>query len=240
MDIHTIHSKHFFEEFQRKTDEQILKIDKTAFVDGIINIEKYLNQTIKILWILKEPNSTEEGLNWREEIKKLNDFSGNLGAFDKTFRKIVYVSYGIINKKKWNEFNYIKDEPNIVEVLEQIAFINIKKIPGGSTSYDTELEENYQKYKDIIIKQIKMFKPNVIIGGNTIKFLQNDLKLIYPSIEYKEYVKCSNLGISISKNDNLIVFDAYHPQYNGKGLTDEVYYNDIVENYLQLSPLFFF
>lgn len=224
------------EKIQREFDQQIYKIDTTAFVDGIIDIEKYYSAPKKILWILKEPNSTEESLNWRNEIKNLNDGSGNLKGFAKTFSNIIYISNGILKKKKWNEINWIKDEPSIVSILEAIAFINIKKTPGGSVSNDKELIEYYQKYRDVVLNQITSFKPNIIIGGNSIKFLINDLKVIFPKLKDEKYIKTTDLGIFHSIEDDLIVFDAKHPNLLFKNIKyHEMYFSDIIENYLALS-----
>lgn len=222
-----------FENFQNETDQQIYQIDKTAFVDGVVNIGEYISTSPRILWILKEPNSTEEKLNWRDEIKKLNNGSGNLGGFEKTFSNIVYISYGILNRKKWKDINWIEDEPKIVEVLEKIAFINIKKSPGGRQSKNNELKEYYLKYKSIILDQIRMFRPNVIIGGNTIGFIIEDLKKIYPNLNFEKYIESTNLGISFSNEKSVIVFDARHPQNTSS--SREAYCDDIIENYINLT-----
>lgn len=233
MNINEINDANEFYEFQKKLDEKIRQIDETAFVDGIINFEKYSSSPLKILWILKEPNSTEGGLNWREEIGLLPTYNGNLGAYEKTFANIVYISHGLINRKRWKEINWIQDEPEIVNSLEEIAFININKTPGGSSSNDSFLEQQYQNhYKDIIKEQIISFKPNVIIGGYTIQFLIEDLKEIYPSLKYEKFVQSSNLGISVSEEDNLIVFNARHSQ--NRSTSREIYCSDIIDNYLTL------
>lgn len=224
-----------FYEFQKKLDHKIYAIDENAFVDGIINFEKYSTNPVKILWILKEPSSSESGLIWRDEIKKLNNESGNLGAYSKTFSNIVYVTNGLLKRKKWSDVNWIKDEPKIVDVLEEIAFINIKKSPGGSVSNYNDLAEYYEKYKEITLEQIKAFKPNIIIGGNTIKFLINDLKIIYPSLKSEKYIDTTDLGIHSSIKDNLIVFDAWHPQYPSRERKNENYFTDIVSNYILLT-----
>lgn len=234
MNINANHDAESFYDFQKKLDEKIHKIDENAFVDGIINFEKYSESPLKILWILKEPNSTEGKLDWREEIGLIPTYNGNLGAFEKTFAPIVYISYGLIHKKKWNEINWIEDEPEIVNCLEEIAFININKTPGGSRSNDAFLEQQYQSYyKDIVKGQIINFNPNIIIGGNAIKFIIGDLKEIYPSLTYQKHVKSSNLGIHKSDSDNLLVFDARHPQNTSS--SREIYCSDIIDNYLSLT-----
>lgn len=234
MNINSNYDVVSFNDFQKKLDEKIYQIDENAFIDGVINFEKYLTSPVRILWILKEPNSTEGKLNWREEIKLIPTYNGNLGAFEKTFANIVYTSYGLLNNKKWNEIEWIEDNPNIVNVLEEIAFININKTPGGSRSNDAFLEQQYQSYyKDIVKEQIINFKPNIIIGGNTIKFIIEDLKEIYPSLIYEKYVQSSDLGIHKSEENNLLVFDARHPQNTSS--SREIYCRDIIDNYLLLT-----
>jgi hypothetical protein len=219
------------EKSQKEIDKKIYVIDENSFLDGIIDIEKYVNSSIKIMWILKEPNSDEKDANWREYIQEINDGSGNLGGFAKTFTKIIYTTYGILNRKTWSEIEWISDNPKIVEAIEQIAFINIKKTPGGSVSYDNELTENYSDFKDIVIEQIELYSPNVIIGGNTIQFIKQDLEILYPDLKYKYFIESSNLGISFSEINNLIVFDAYHPGY---AINQEIYCNDMITNFIQI------
>ena len=222
------------ERSQKEIDEKIREIDENSFLDGIIDIEKYVNSSIKIMWVLKEPYSDEKSCNWREYIEDINDGTGNLGGFAKTFTKIIYTTYGILNGKKWSEIEWIRDNPKITEVIGQIAYINIKKTSGGSVSNDTELTENYAVFRDIVMEQIKLYKPNVIIGGNTIKFLGNDLKVIYPDLKYSKYIESSDLGISSSAIDNLIVFDACHPCIRKN---QEIYCNDMIINFMQISQL---
>lgn len=214
-----------------KISNSIKSIDPNAFIDGIISIKKYLESPERILWILKEPNSDEENVNWRDEIRKLSE-NQNLSGFNKTFTNIVYVTYGILNKKKWGEISFIKDDSTIINVLENIAFINIKKTPGGRSSIDRELENYYKKFKNVLLMQINEYKPTIIIGGNTIKFLEQDLVNLFPTLKHEKYVESSDLGILKSNKDNIIIFDARHPQSTNS--TSKIYCNDIIENYLSL------
>ena len=96
MDINVINEAESFYDFQKKLDEKIYQIDENAFVDGIINFEKYSANPLKILWILKDPNSYEEKQDWRKELKEISN--GNLGAFRNTFENIIYITYGILNQ----------------------------------------------------------------------------------------------------------------------------------------------
>lgn len=122
----------------------------------------------------------------------------------------------------------------MISILDNIAFINLKKLPGGSKSIVSEITEHYNKNKyEIILEQIKIFNPDVIIGGNTISLIIEDLKQIYTDLEYVKYEASSYLGISYSKAAKLVVYDATHPSY--WKINDENYCNDIVNFYIDYS-----
>ena len=61
------------------------------------------------------------------------------------------------------------------EVMSQIAYINLNKMPANKTSSDDLLEESYKNWKTILMAQIELYKPQVIIFGNTFKFFKDDL-----------------------------------------------------------------
>jgi len=106
--------------------------------DGIINEEEFKNTPIKILWVLKEPYAK------KGEIKDL-DGDGYLNFFREyvnhpflvrqTVHKIIYTSYAILNNKEWKDIPRIKknnnkeDNAKVIDILNKIAIINIKKVP---------------------------------------------------------------------------------------------------------------
>lgn len=88
----------------------------------------------------------------------------------------------------------------VAEVIKQIGFINIKKIPGNPVTFGLGIEDAYSRDKEILLRQIYSFEPNIIITGSiyncgtTLKLLLNDLgvsseRLITPNIDSSiEYV----------------------------------------------------
>jgi uracil-DNA glycosylase len=68
------------------------------------------------------------------------------------------------------------------------------------------LSEGYEKAKEIIRLQIDLINPDIIIGGNTLKYLINDYNL-------KTFKKVDNYPIKYTINDNRLFIDSNHPQY---------------------------
>lgn len=206
-------------------DNEIKKIaenfKREPIFDGIVSEKDYQNSEIKILWILKDPNSTGEDGSWdmRGHIKNnLKTETGILKGSSPTFKKIIYVTNGILNNLSWNdELFHPSYKPGVIDELKKIAYINIKKTGGGPVANENDIREYYNYSKNLLFEQIKEFKPNIIIFGGTYKFFQEDLNL--GALE--NFGSCS----AIFKNDTLYI-KAYHPMYTIK---EEIYFNDILK-----------
>ena len=106
---------------------QILALVK----DGIVNPEIYFSSNKKILWILKEANDTEIGEdgyigNW--DLRGfLKDDVTKYKFWRRTYLPIVYSSWSILNDCcDWSKIADYEDDPTILEILQNIAIINIK------------------------------------------------------------------------------------------------------------------
>lgn len=102
--------------------------------DGVIDIQKYLAQKTKILWILKEAN-TDPDEDW-SFVDKYNDEEWvRKYGYISTIKRVMYVSYGILytGDAQWSEFPWYY-EKECYKSLQDIAYINLKKTPGGSIS----------------------------------------------------------------------------------------------------------
>ena len=195
----------------------------TPIQDGIVSLEDYINSKVKVMWVLKEANSSDDS-DWdqRSAIKFLRTENGIIKGWKRTFEHIIYVTNGIINGKKWDEMPDIEDEYSIIDVLKELAYINVKKIPGGGTSKEGEITSFFNNHKELLIEQINSLQPEVIIFGNTMKYFTNELKLktnSYDSVDYAIY-------------NNKLLIDAYHPNYVSRGgIKGEKYFNDITKVY---------
>lgn len=181
-----------------------------AFKDGIINIELYVKSKVKILWILKEVNHDGDIIDWdmSKILQEIKTENGIEVGWEKTFGPIVHTTYGILNQKMWNEIPYYYEKPEIVNVLKEIAYINVKKTAGDSTTHFTTLEKAYAKNKRFLFQQINDINPSIIIYGGTFYLFENEIE--------------ENVI-----NKHIKHIDAYHPAQ--RKITHEKYCNQIIE-----------
>ncbi len=212
-------------------DQEIKRIDieqnTSSLIDGVIDPDAYLVSRYKILWILKEPyddfdengQPQSEGWDYRKDLRE------NLYAYKAyaTWRRIAYTSYAILNDCAYDDMDYLQKDENVndtvFDIVKSIAFINVKKIAGGKSTLPTNLRNAYLLNQELLLKQIEVYKPNVVIGGGTMPLFLKDLNLE----EYKE--EGNNLKYYIK--DSKVFIDAYHPSYPKGGLQEEEYVDDI-------------
>lgn len=200
--------------------------------DGIVDIQKYIDSKVKILWILKEPyddvvDGKPYGGGWHYIHDMLNPKNPEQSLYKKlnpsksTFHPIAYVSYSILNDfKLWSEMDYIRDDQTIIDAIYSIAIINVKKLPGFSVTsdYSTIIEAYYQN-REILHRQIDIYNPDVVIGGNTMNLFFKDLGIFESDIQH-------SFPVNFAEKNNRIFIDAYHPAQ--KHIKRELYINSIV------------
>lgn len=209
-----------------KTEEQ------SPIFDGPVDLSSYLNSKIKILWLLKEAydndNDGEGGWYLSSLLADNNVYEKFLktASSKNTWYPIIYTTFGILNNfMLYDNMEFIDKDSTIVSILKNTAFLNINKLAGESKSNDTELRRIFSLNKDILKRQIDLLNPDIIIGGNTLKF-------------YAELLDISNCTESISKRKtkyyfttNKLYIDAYHPGQIGitrfKNVNEE-YIDDII------------
>jgi len=222
------------------TEEDIISIDKfvldnyerykddTTWIvtDGVVDLDSYNQSKYQILWILKEVNEIGEGDDnsafgdWdiRPVLKELKEGNKVKKGWANTFNPIVLATFGILNYMDWNDMDYINDDPSMIDVIKQIAYINIKKQPGRSVVNNAELNEFFERDKSVIFHQIDKFNPDIIIFGGTLNHLKEGLEL-----KEENAVKLNGLNFYI-QNDKIYI-QAYHPGFRGR---KEKYIDDII------------
>lgn len=188
--------------------------------DGIVDLKKYNNAKHKIMWILKEPNHTKGGWDICEDYLKNSQFKKDYSKWQATLGSIIQVTFGILNElPEWEKLPKMED---ISSALEHIAFINVKKVPGGSTSDGSEIYQAYKKPESqkLIHCQIETYKPDIIIGGATMSILYPYFNIAASDIHKKEE-NCSWYSIS----EGRLLIDVYHPAQTTK--SHKAYYMDI-------------
>jgi len=175
---------------------------KNLFVkDGIINESQWNVTNPKILFITKEPNHYENPRagDFREEWSK--------GDCNYPFAyRIAEWAFGII--QGFPEFISIRHPKDLChEYLQKIAFMNIKKLGGGSNAIHKNLVAHLKvgRHCHFIREQIRIIDPDLIIlGFSSHKRL---IEMVFPDIKLNQcgyYIEVAKLGKSK-------VIDFYHP-----------------------------
>jgi hypothetical protein len=203
--------------------------------DGIVDIDRYLSVSPKILWILKEPyddfdkNGKPCGGSWSitEDVFACAAKSGNKPPF----APIAYVTYSVFNNfVKYSEMDYVTEDPRIWEALKNIAYINVNKFPGKKSSDSEIIASYYQKNRELLKKQIEAINPDIVIAGNILYLFYEDFDLTKLDLKSGGPDKSAEF---CQKNGRLFI-NAYHPSYRG---SKQKYVDDLVAIIKENSPV---
>jgi len=200
---------------------------KGQIIDGLVDPFRYQEAKFKIAWFLKEAyTDNEDGFH-------IKDYYGGEDAYEDFFKNIAtptwhpitYVSYAILNEfLEWDDMDYIRNKPEMVDVVSSIAIINANKSASKTGTYTLHknLVAGFNESKFIIEHQLRVLKPEIHIFGGTF-FL------------YKEYFNLNdncrvynNPVIGVWKKDNKLYLDVYHP--SNRSIKREEYINTIVQS----------
>ncbi len=177
-------------------------LNEVFYKDGIINEEEYSKAKIKILFVAKEPNGKNHD-NYKEPYSDFTDEWNNQIPKYRFAKRIADWSYGILNK-----FDRYNDEAIQNYYLKKIAFMNIKKSRGTSTTKENEfsnfINEKGEEYLCLIKKQIEIIEPQVVILGLSWKWL---IDVCFPNLKWKK----ENEAFPFAINENIFYVDCYHP-----------------------------
>lgn len=180
--------------------------------DGVFNIEGYCQSSPRIMWILKQPYD-----DFKEDGKPSGGGWDVYGAFEnsdaytnKTWKPIVYSLVGIREHKLWKNIPDICDDKSMLEVLKDIAYINVDKMPGLKTTPDAKQAEAYEHWKSIIEEQIHLYDPQVICFANTFWLFKKDWN-IDEHTEHESISLGSDKHMLVYRIDGRLCLDTYHP-----------------------------
>ena len=213
--------------------------------DGIINITKYVASDFRILWILKESNDLqkEDGIlcnKYWDLCEKINEMpwkdQKSIKAGLTVFRRLSYCSYYILNRHEYG--GTIKQMNDAMwDAFKSTAYINVKKLPGTNSSDDIAIQSASNDNKQILMDQIKLFKPNIIIGCNTLRYFSKDFEFDINNKKFLSYPWLRKDQGYYPQKEKLYI-DICHPAYRFKKITDEAFlqaimfcFNDWIMNY---------
>lgn len=192
--------------------------------DGVVNINRYLASSPKMLWILKEPYDEPDGKpggGWSVTSCLIPKLIANhqIGG-SPTYRKMAYVTFSV-----FNDFDPYSDIPNasndskVGESLKNIAYINISKMPGKSASDPATIASYYQRNRALLKKQIDTINPDIVIAGNILHLFYEDFGFTRQDL--------TETGLSeFCRWKGRLYINAYHPCY--WGCKEERYVNNLV------------
>jgi hypothetical protein len=174
--------------------------------DGVVDIDRYLSSSPKMLWILKEPwedlEDGEGGGGW--SVTKDLVAKGQFGDRG-TYASMAYVTYSVFNNyTNYSDIPYVTKDSKVGESLKNIAYINVNKFPGKRTSSPANVEFYYRRNRNVLKRQIDTINPDIVIGGNTLHLFFDDFGL--KSDEFK-----SEGSASFCCQDGRLYIWAYHP-----------------------------
>lgn len=187
--------------------------------DGVAEINAYCASSPKIMWILKEAYG--DGTDW--------DIWDGFEYLEQTLNRptwqvMMYALYGI---RTGNHFSDMP-EPNVemLNMLKAIAYINVNKY--AAKSHSSDMQKSFKLWRDIILRQIESYAPNVIIFGNTFS--------LFESANEEFAVNSKKVGGDIGKTpiykseNGILLVDAWHP--NNTEMKRAEYVDSIIDGVL--------
>ena len=178
---------------------------------------RYTQQKLKILYIGRESRDLDSGTNYIEYIytcytgkeRKISGKSVNRHAFH---RRLLKISYGLINNKEWS------DIPKASEIAEHFgkengisfAITNLSKISHcgkASSAISNDFKENVINTKHYLKKEISLLKPDLIIGMNMMNWQGFSEKDICAT---KAYNDNANIFVTDVDGTRSLYIDSYH------------------------------
>ena len=131
-------------------------IPQADFVqDGVVDEQTYLSSNLKILFLLKEPNSNIGGWKLIDHVRS--------DAQARTFDNLARWAKGICNLQIEIPWIEIKDISPRTNSLNSVMLFNLKKTPGGKATDENELARVASKYSDLLKKQSSFYNPDIVI-----------------------------------------------------------------------------
>ena len=190
-----------------------------CFHDGVAYPETYLGAKRKVMWVLKNSydDSDEDGnpVSDGQDIRDwICDEALELAAHKQIFVKMALASYCLQNDIPYSEA-LLFDKAKIMQALKAIALVDLSKLPGGKTISDKELKKEFSYFQNIVSAQIDLYKPDVVIFGNTLHLCYQ----LFPGLNYSEpdevYESDGNCLVRFFSDslNNCTYIEAYHPSY---------------------------
>ena len=189
--------------------------------DGCVNLVTWRDQKPKILFYLKEAYGykgcgkvplDEDG--WCDSIEKRNRTNINILTL-----AAAYFESKAKGRLSEDEIEAIyRDNDLLKATVVRVAYLNIKKHPGESTSNDTEIRRESRANAPLLRQQIEDLSPNIIIAGGNVCWdsLTQDIGL-FP------HADCPSAQPGLVVVGDIKIVWAKHPARGGRPWIKAVY-----------------
>lgn len=144
--------------------ETLLPNEQRGFSrDGIIHEETFLTQCERILYVLVEPNTSNEGRFGEYSGCDLRKTLGN-ELFNKPFNK----NLGLWTKVLLDghtDFELLSPT-DAMKQLRRVAIMNLKKVGGGGQANQPQIRRHALRDQEFIRKEVAFINPTVIVVCN--------------------------------------------------------------------------
>lgn len=196
---------------------------KYTIFDGVISPRDYFNSPIKVLFLNREAYDEDSYMihhALREQIENGAPIFNNTYWINQNMKERLAFCSLLERITDWQDDEAIEYAQNMNDneyrsLLLKSAYCNIKKSDGVNGSSKNNLLEYAQKGWSIIEKQICFFNPTLIIGGNVIDgIIENVVEgHKWGDVLFKEKNN-SVIIYQIQFGENYYPFiDMYHPSY---------------------------
>ncbi len=213
----TLESRIEFDEWKGELDNLNTEFEKTMvdpsgkfelITDGPLDPKAYFGARRRVAWLMKEAYDVDDGgWQFQKVFANTDDFRRRFvfGTSKSTWQPVAYVAYSVSHGfPLWDDMNYLRDDPSMLDSLSEIAWVNIQKLPGrtGSNSSSELIQNAFHAHRDLLGRQIAILDPQVIICGGTFQLLLSE----------GGFEKLDTPGPGrFFRKDGQIYVEAYHP-----------------------------
>ena len=180
---------------------------------GVVDEYTYLRQKIKIVFLLKEPNSKQKGWSIPENLAKQIKWLENNKGFENKKFKPTWVpagmwAYAILNGFK--PYLQLKYDSLIAQGLSCIGMTNLKKTGGKGRANPREISEAAHLTLQLWSRELKIMRPDLVICGGTYNDVIRNLGLDNNKLSYVRGSK-NHYALWGNRGHTMVLLDFWHP-----------------------------
>lgn len=194
--------------------------NKYFVTDGVVNKDVWQHAMVKVLYLLKEPNS--ENKEWDERTYLTEYSQGSV----RTVNAIIKWQYGIMHGSciPWNVVVKETAKKEVQqEMLSQVCWVNMKKTAGGASVDKQNFAAYFAESINVsnLQKQLAIYKPDIVVCGGESGYVCK-IKGWKNSIWQQ-----TSRGINYHREDNVIYINFWHPA--NRNVSENVLYYTLLD-----------